>query len=372
MRAILTLQDGLTFEGLSIGNTGTTVGEVVFNTSMTGYQEMLTDPSYCGQILTFTYPLIGNYGVTHTDDESTRVQVAGLVVRELAEVPSNWRSEATLSDYLKRNNVVALQGVDTRMLTKHLRDGGVMMGAISTELSAAELQEQIAAAPSYDDLDFIPQCTVSTVTPWTGGIGDDPVRAKWLRREGGTPHRVALLDLGVKHNIMRSLAEMGCQLTAFPATTPASEILATDPDGIMISPGPGDPARLRYLLDTIRELAESGKPVGGICLGHQLLGHAYGGDSFKLLFGHRGGNHPVKDLATGRVSITSQNHGYALRPEGLEGSGFEVSHINLNDGTVEGLRHKELPVFSIQFHPEASPGPRDSTSLFEEFVALME
>lgn len=368
MQAILVLDDGRAWEGQAIGAEGTSIGEVVFNTSMTGYQEMLTDPSYCGQILTLTYPLIGNYGVTDLDNESARVQVAGLVVREMAEYPSNWRSGGTLQDYLLANNVVGIQGVDTRSLTRHLRTRGVMMGAVSTEYSASELLERIHAAPGYGTYDFVKACSVKEPTEWSGGVGDDPVRAKWLRREGRRPHRVALLDLGVKHNIMRSLFDLGCHVTAWPCTTPAADILATNPDGIMVSPGPGDPAMLGYLVETVHDLATSGKPMANICLGHQLLGWAFGGRTFKLPFGHRGGNHPVKELATGRVSITSQNHGYAVDPDGIEAGGLEVSHINLNDGTVEGLRHRELPVFSIQYHPEASPGPRDSMGLFERFV----
>jgi carbamoyl-phosphate synthase small subunit len=372
MKALLVLEDGITWEGERIGAAGTSLGEAVFNTSMTGYQEMLTDPSYAGQILTLTYPLIGNYGVTPNDDESSEVQVAGLIIRELADAPSNWRSAGTLREYLERNGVVGIQGVDTRALAKHLRTAGVMMGAVSTEYSAEELAAKIHAAPDYGTYDFVRASSVKEPTAWTSGVGDDPVRAKWLREGRRRPHRVALLDLGVKHNIMRSLTDVGAEVMAWPCDTPAQAILDAKPDGVMVSPGPGDPARLDYLVETVRTLANSGTPMANICLGHQLLGYAFGAKTFKLPFGHRGANHPVKDLRTGRVSITSQNHGYAVTPEGLEGSGLEVSHINLNDGTVEGLRHAELPVFSIQYHPEASPGPRDSSDLFENFVDLME
>lgn len=357
---------------MSIGTSGTVFGEAVFSTSMTGYQEMLTDPSFCGQLLTFTYPLIGNYGITELDGESNQVQVAGLIVREMAEIPSNWRSKGTLRQYLEANNVVGIQGVDTRSLTKHLRTQGVMMGGISTELSASELLEKVRSVPAYETYDYVQQCSVQKPELWTLGAGDDPVRAKWLSGRSRQKKRVALLDLGVKHNILRSLAALNVEVTTWPCKTAPEQILESDPDGIMVSPGPGDPSRLGYLMGTVHTLAESGKPMASICLGHQLLAYAYGGYSYKLPFGHRGGNHPVKDLQTGRVSITSQNHGYAVLPETLEGTALEVTHISMNDGTVEGLRHKELPVFSVQYHPEASPGPRDSTYLFEQFADSLE
>lgn len=373
MKALLVLEDGTAWEGEGIGAAGTSVGEAVFNTSMTGYQEILTDPSYAGQILTFTYPLIGNYGITTLDEESDNTQVAGVVMRELAEAPSNWRSEGSLHDYLKDNGIVGIQGVDTRSLAKHLRVAGVMMGAVSTEHTAAELQEIARNAAPYDDHDFVRDRSVKTPTPWTGGSGNHPLRSKWLsERAGRAPRRVAVLDLGVKRNIMRSLAGMGAEITIYPCTASAEEILETKPHGVLVSPGPGNPARLDYIVGTVGKLARSGTPMAAICLGHQLLAYAFGGTSFKLPFGHRGANHPVKNLQTGRVSITSQNHGYAVSPESIQGTGLKVDSINLNDGTVEGLRHEELPVFSIQFHPEASPGPRDRANAFEEFMEMME
>lgn len=372
MKAILVLEDGRHWEGQAIGAAGTSFGEAVFNTSMTGYQEILTDPSYAGQILTFTYPLIGNYGITPLDEESDNTQVAGLVVRELAEVPSNWRSGGALNAYLRTNGIIAMQGVDTRSLAKHLRISGVMMAGISTEHDVDTLLRMVRAAPHYSTFDYVRERSVTEPTPWTGGHGHNPLRDRWASEAPSRRlHRVALLDLGVKRNIMRSLAALGVEITAWPCTSSAGEMLATRPDGVVISPGPGDPARLDYAVDTVRQLAVSGVPMAGICLGHHLLAYAFGGTTFKLKFGHRGANHPVRNLRSGRVSITSQNHGYAVAPDGLEGSGLEVESINLNDGTVEGLRHVEYPVFSIQYHPEASPGPRDRAGAFDEFVNMM-
>lgn len=359
-KAILVLEDGTTYEGMSIGADGTTQGEAVFSTCMTGYQEMLTDPSFAGQLLTLTYPLIGNYGVAPQDFESKKVQVSGFVVKELREVPSNWRETGTLQDFLAGHGVVGIQGVDTRALTRHLRVSGVMMGAISTELTRDEVLQSISDSPNYGSIDFVKAVTADKPYVWRGGS-----RGKKAK------YNIALLDLGVKYNIMRSVASLGCKVTVYPCDTPAATILAANPDGVIVSPGPGDPALLDYALDTVKGLIGK-KPMLGICLGHQLLGRAFGSKTFKLKFGHRGGNHPVKDLASGRVYITSQNHGYAVDPDGLKGSGAEVAHINLNDGTVEGLRHRDLPIFSIQYHPEASPGPMDSNYLFKQLIDMIE
>ena len=350
------------FSGQAIGAPGTTLGEVVFSTSMTGYQEMLTDPSYAGQLLTLTYPLIGNYGVTEADLESRGVQVAGFIVKQLCEMPSNWRSAEGLQSFLHRNNIVGIQGIDTRALTRRLRSHGVMMGLITSELSAEEAVRRLRESPDYSAVDYVRK--VTTPEPYTWEADGT--------RPDGRVLEVALLDCGVKYNILRSLASQGIRTTVFPCTASAEEILERKPTGIAFSPGPGDPKHLEDVVKTARKLIHTGTPTFGICLGNQIVGKSFGADTFKLPFGHRGGNHPVKDLETGRVYITSQNHGYAVDPAGLEKSGLEVSHVNLNDGTVEGLRHRELPLFTIQYHPEANPGPRDSNYLFERFVEAME
>lgn len=358
-RAILALADGGIFEGTAWGADGETTGEVVFNTGMTGYQEVLTDPSYAGQIVCLTYPLIGNYGINAADVESRQVQVAGFVVRELADVYSNWRADSSLDAFLKQAGVVGITGVDTRSLTRRLRATGVMMGAISTEKSAAELIAQLnEKSTAYDQVDWVRR--VTTPTPYTWGPEEQDAR-----------FRVSVLDCGVKYNILRELGKLGIRTTVYPATTSAGELLASNPDGVFLSPGPGDPQLLDYAVETVQQVMQSEKPLMGICLGNQLLGCSVGGTTYKLPFGHRGANHPVKDLPTGRVVITSQNHGYALDANTL-GNDVDVTQINLNDGTVEGLQHKELPVFSIQYHPEASPGPMDSTFYFQRFLDLME
>jgi carbamoyl-phosphate synthase small subunit len=362
MRSLLVLQDGTVFEGKAIGAPGTTLGEVVFSTSMTGYQEMLSDPSYAGQLLTLTYPLIGNYGVTDEDLESRGVQVSGFIIKQLCDVPSNWRSGGDLQSFLARHGVIGIQGIDTRALTRRLRLEGVMMGIVTSELGAEEALARLRGAPSYETVNYVHQVTTPQPYVW------EPTGV----RPDGRVFNVSLIDCGVKFNILRSLAECGVRTTVFPCTSSAEEVLERKPDGIAFSPGPGDPRHLQDVVTAAQTLVRSGVPTFGICLGNQIVGKAFGADTFKLPFGHRGGNHPVQDLETGSVYITSQNHGYAVNPAGLEKSGLEVSHKNLNDGTVEGLRHRELPVFTIQYHPEANPGPRDSAYLFDRFVTAME
>lgn len=362
IRAILALADGTVFEGFAFGATETasTTGEIVFNTGMTGYQEALTDPSYAGQIVCLTYPLIGNYGVNVDDVESRRIQVAGFVVRDLSPIYSNWRANESLDSFLARQGVLGIHGIDTRALTRRIRHEGVMMGAISTTLSANDLLAQLQSKDhAYDAVDWVRR--VTTETPYT-----------WGPEEADARYRVSVLDCGVKWNILRELALLGVRTTVYPATTSAGELLSDNPDGVFLSPGPGDPALLGYAVETIRGVAASGKPIMGICLGNQLVGCAFGGHTYKLPFGHRGANHPVKDRPTGRVVITSQNHGYALSEDGLDAGGLDVTQINLNDGTVEGLQHRELPIFSIQYHPEASPGPQDARLYFERFRQLMD
>ncbi len=355
-RAYLVLEDGTVYAGKPFGAETEAHGEVVFTTSMTGYQEALTDPSYAGQILTMTFPLQGNYGVNEFDVESRRVQVRGFVVREACDVPSHWRSEGTLHDYLASAGVPGIEGVDTRALTRRLRTTGVMMGAITREQSPERALNRLRDLPRYEASDFVQE--VSAPEPFTWREPDRPER------------QIVVLDLGVKHNILRILSGLGCRATAVPCSTAAEDILALWPDGIVMSPGPGDPALLDYATETARGLLGR-VPIFGICLGQQVLARAWGARTFKLKFGHRGANHPVREEATGRVSITAQNHGYAVDPDRLPPD-VEVSHTNLNDGTCEGLRHRELPVFSIQYHSEASPGPHDNRYLFERFLALIE
>ena len=357
MKALIVLEDGTVYEGRAFGATGETTGELVFNTSMTGYQEILTDPSYRGQIVTMTYPLIGNYGVNDEDVESDGVKVEGFVVRELSRISSNWRCTKTLDQYLAEHNVMGVEHVDTRAITKHIRDSGAMRAVISTRDKKPEsLIRKARNAPGLVGVDLVKDVTTPRVRHWNK-------KGKW---------RVAVLDSGVKYNILRELAARGCRVIVFPADTSAEKILSYKPDGLMLSNGPGDPESVPYVVDTIRELI--GKvPIFGICFGHQLIGLAMNGGTYKLKFGHRGANHPVKDVRTGKVAITVQNHGFCVDLDSLDNAqDVEVTHINLNDGTVEGIRHKKLPVFCVQFHPEASAGPNDSKYLFDEFISLIE
>lgn len=362
------LEDGTFFEGRAIGAEGSAVGEVVFSTSMTGYQEMLTDPSYRGQILTLTYPLIGNYGVSDSALESSLPQVSGLIVKEMCDLPSNWRSEGLTTDFLREWDIVGIAGLDTRALTRKLRAFGVMMGVVSTEETTEEAFARLQAAPNYASLDFVREVSTKGPYQWNDSFRPQAPQAQLIF---GDAPRIAVVDYGAKRNILRSLAALGCEVLVMPHSFSAQEILNFRPDGVVLSPGPGNPALLDQAIETLRGLV--GKlPIMGICLGHQLLAHALGGNTFKLKFGHRGANHPVKDLATGQVHITSQNHGFAVDADSLSGTSLEVSQLNLNDGTIEGLRHNSLPIFSIQYHPEASPGPLDNQHMFAEFVGIVQ
>ena len=359
---VLMLEDGRSFRGTRLGAAGEAYGEVVFNTSMTGYQEILTDPSYAGQLVTMTYPLIGNYGVTTEDEESRIPQVAGFVVREVPARPSSWRSQSPLPDYLERHGIVGIQDLDTRALTRHIRSQGAMRGAIaSATVDAERLLGRVLAIPRMEGLDLA--CGVSTKERYE------------VLPSGKERFRVLAYDFGVKAHSPRLLAERGCRVTVLPGDTTADEILAARPDGLFISNGPGDPAAVDHAREAILRLSEQGIPVFGICLGHQLIARAFGGTTYKLPFGHHGGNHPVKELDRGTVEITAQNHGFAVEGSGREVTGapeLRVTHVNLYDGTVEGLEHTSRPVFSVQYHPEAAPGPHDSRYLFDRFVGLME
>ncbi len=372
MNAVLALEDGTWFSGRSVGAAGETSGEVVFNTSMTGYQEVLTDPSYAGQIVTMTSVQIGNYGVTGEDAESRKPQVAGFVMRESSPVASNWRSDQTLRDYLTRHDIVAIADIDTRALTRKLRSGGVLRGVIATgaALDPQQFVERAAAIRPMEGSDLVKDVTCPAPYEWKGGDQEQEFLVPPERR-ASRRLRIAAYDLGIKFNILRRLAAHDCAVTVFPASAPASDLLAIEPDGIFLSNGPGDPAALPYVVDSARQLLEADVPVFGICLGHQVLGLAMGGTTFKLKFGHRGGNHPVKNLATNKVEITSQNHGFAVDPDSLPAS-VRVTHLNLYDGTVEGLRHVDKRVFCVQYHPEASPGPHDADYLFRQFLDEIE
>lgn len=357
--AVLVLDDGSVFWGHGAGATGSKVGEVCFNTSMTGYQEVLTDPSYAGQIVTMTYPLVGNYGINAVDVESRQVQVRGFVVREVSQQPSHWQSVKSLHDYLAENNIVGISGLDTRALTRRIRTHGVMLGTITADESPNAALERLRSEPGYEGVDFVQTVTTAAPYPWTPGDGLDEQQRPLI----------VVLDTGLKYNILRSLRAKGCRVVAMPSWSSADEVLALQPAGVMLSPGPGDPALLEAVVGNVRQLIGR-VPLMGICLGNQLTARALGGDTFKLKFGHRGANHPVKDLLTGQVHITSQNHGYSVDAGSLPGN-VEVTHVSLNDGTVEGLRHRDLPVMTIQYHSEASPGPRDNMYIFDRFLEMV-
>jgi carbamoyl-phosphate synthase small subunit len=378
MRAFLALEDGRYFEGKSFGATGTRVGEICFNTAMTGYQEVLTDPSYRGQIVAMTYPLIGNYGINSLDQESRFPHVRGFVIEELSEIPSNWRAEMSLDEYLHKWDIPGVQGIDTRALTRHLRTRGAMKACLTTEeMSIQQAVERAIGGEGVIGMDFVREVSTSEVYRWDP---TDELSKPWTIANGNgggnkpnlPPIRfqIAAYDYGIKQNILRLLRQKGFGVTVVPASTSAEETLALNPDGIFLSNGPGDPGALPYAHKTVHDLMGK-KPIFGICLGHQILGFACGGSTFKLKFGHRGANQPVKDLRSDKVAITAQNHGFAVDPKSLPNE-IEVTHINLNDGTVEGMCHKELPIFSVQYHPEAAPGPHDASYFFDQFADLIE
>ena len=372
MKATLALENGVWYEGESAGAPGETGGEVVFNTSLTGYQEILTDPSYAGQIVAMTAPEIGNYGVADEDPESRGTQVAGFIVREESPVASNWRADGTLRDYLVKNSIVAISGIDTRALTRVLRSSGVMRGIIATgDVDPRALVDRAQGLPSMEGSDLVLGVTCERPFDWEPSISPEDEFAPAARRRARRNLRVAAYDYGMKWNILRRFHAYGCDVRVFPATAPASELLAAGPDGVFLSNGPGDPAVLSYAIANARKLIDADVPTFGICLGHQILSLAMGGETYKLKFGHRGGNHPVKELETGKVEITSQNHGFAVDPDSLP-DGVKVTHVNLYDGTVEGVRSTRQPVFCVQYHPEAAPGPHDADYLFNQFVEEME
>jgi carbamoyl-phosphate synthase small subunit len=366
--AVLVLRDGRVFRGEALGTRGEAAGEVIFNTAMSGYQEILTDPSYHGQIVTMTYPLIGNYGCNDEDVESRRPWANGLIVKEASPYPSSWRGRISLDQYLRNHDIVGLQGIDTRALTRHLRDHGSQDGIIaSVDLDVERLRRRLQALPQIVGQDLVRDVTVEQPYGWAEG--------EWkLGRGYSLPpaprFKVVAYDAGIKLNILRQLRTAGCEVVVVPASTPTAAVLEHEPDGVFLSNGPGDPEGVPYLIESVRGLLGR-VPIFGICLGHQIIGLAAGGRTYKLPFGHHGANHPVRDLATGRIEITSQNHNFAVDPASVAGGGWEPTHVNLNDTTCEGLRHRELPVFCVQYHPEASPGPHDANYLFGRFTDLM-
>ena len=356
-KAVLILEDGRAFRGRSFGAEGTSLGEMVFNTSMTGYQEILTDPSYAGQIVCMTYPHIGNYGINEEDVESRRPWVEGFVVREASRMASNWRSTETLDSYLKRHEIVGIEHIDTRALVRHIRDKGAMRAVVSsTDLDEKNLLEKVLSSPEMKNRELASSVTIEESF-------DVPANAE-------EKFHVVAYDFGVKTNSLREFSKFGCRITVVPAETSADEVLKMKPDGIFLSNGPGDPASMKAVVAEIKKLTEKNVPMFGICLGHQILGQVFGGETYKLKFGHRGGNQPIKDLTTGKIEIAAHNHGFAVSSENLPEE-IEITHINLNDQTVAGLRHKTLPVFSVQYHPESAPGPHDSEYLFKRFIELM-
>jgi len=370
MKAILALADGKIYEGEHFGAENEVEAEIVFNTSMSGYQEIITDPSYCGQMVVMTYPLIGNYGINPEDFESDRPYLSGFIIKELSRVQSNWRSRGNLEEFLKQNNVFGIQGIDTRALTRRIRDKGAQQAVLSTSTTDPQkLIEKARNSPSLIGQDLVKQVTCKKAYEWN--------ESEWVIQKGETqleitkdrPHKVLVYDFGVKRNILRKLTRAGCKVKVIPAQTPAEDVLAEKPDGVFLSNGPGDPAALPYAIENVKAIM--GKvPIFGICLGHQILSLALNGNTYKLRFGHHGGNQPVIDLKSGKVEITSQNHGFAVTQNSLQGN-VEIISTNLNDDTVEGIRHKDWPVFSVQYHPEASPGPHDSDYLFDKFAGLM-
>jgi carbamoyl-phosphate synthase small subunit len=371
-KAILALEDGTAFEGWSFGFLGEKTGEVVFNTSMTGYQEILTDPSYKGQIVIMTYPLIGNYGINQEDTESQGPKVEAFIVKENSSIFSNWRGDKSLSDYLIRHRIMGVEGMDTRAITKHIRLAGAMKAVLSTDdLDRNRLIEKAKASSGLIGRDLVKEVTCEKAFPWMSGNNSQFSYSGLPSSTSSSRLKVVALDYGIKYNILRSLYDWNCEVTVLPASSRAESVLSFHPDGILLSNGPGDPEGVPYAIETVRQLIGK-KPIFGICLGHQLLGLALGGRTFKLKFGHRGANQPVKDLKTGKVMITSQNHGFCVDPGSLDPSEVELTQINLNDRTLEGMRHKRFPIFSVQYHPEASPGPHDTQNLFAEFVKMME